>query len=349
MDARHRGLSALPSRDDLARRGLRLAHLRLICALKETGQMGAAAAQLAISQPAASRMAAEMEAIVGVPLHERHARGIALTPFGERFALRAAMMLQTLDDTARELVEMERGNQGTVSIGSVTGPALDLVLPVIRRARVTHPAISITVSVDTSDRLAEDLLAARVDFFIGRLLGDVDPKMFSLTEIGTEPLSVIARSGHPLTRQPRVTLSDCVAYDWVLQASGNLMRRTVENHLMAHQIPLPGKVLSTSSLLLTLAYISQSNAVSMVAKAVADFYSREDGLDGRIVVLPVDAAINVPAYSLITHAQRTLSPASRILYEMARDAVAGARSARREAAGEGPASPPPGPPAPRMP
>ncbi|WP_187970036.1 LysR family transcriptional regulator [Aquibium microcysteis] len=331
LDDRIRGTSALPGRDDLVRRGLRLAHLRLICALKETGRMGAAAAQLAISQPAASRMAAEMEAIVGVPLHERHARGIVLTPFGERFALRAATMLQNLDDTARELVEMERGSQGTVSIGSVTGPALDLVLPVIRRARVTHPAISITVSVDTSDRLAEDLLASRVDFFIGRLLGDVDPRMFRLTEIGTEPLGVIARSGHPLTRKARVTLADCVAYDWVLQASGNLMRRTVENHLLAHGIPLPGKVLSTSSLLLTLAYISQTNAVSMVARAVADFYSREDGLDGRIVVLPVDAAISVPAYSLITHAERSLSPASRILYDMARDAIDGARMARRDA------------------
>jgi DNA-binding transcriptional LysR family regulator len=339
MDARNRGFSTLPSRDDLARRGLRLAHLRLICALKETGQMGAAAAQLAISQPAASRMAAEMEAIVGMPLHERHARGIALTPFGERFALRAAMMLQNLDDTARELVEMERGNQGTVSIGSVTGPALDLVLPVIRRARVTHPAISITVAVDTSDRLAEDLLASRVDFFIGRLSGDVDPRMFALTEIGPEPLSVIARGGHPLTRKDRVTLDDCVAYDCVLQASGNLMRHAVENHLMARQIPLPGKVLSTSSLLLTLAYISQSNAVSMVARAVADFYSREDGLGGRIVVLPVDAAISVPAYSLITHAQRALSPASRILYDMARDAVEGARLARQEAGGEAWADP----------
>jgi DNA-binding transcriptional LysR family regulator len=325
-----------PRRDELARKGLRLVHLRLICALKETGQMSAAAAQLAISQPAASRMAAEMEAIVGVPLHDRHARGILLTPYGERLALRAATMLQNLDDTARELVEMERGNQGTVSIGSVTGPALDLVLPIIRRARVTHPEISVTVSVDTSDRLAEDLLASRVDFFIGRLLGEVDPRMFALTEIGAEPLAVIVRSGHPLTRHPRVTLSECVAYDWVLQASGNLMRRTVENHLMANGIGLPRKVLSTSSIMLTLAYISQSNAVSMVAKAVADFYSREDGLDGRIVVLPVDAPITVPAYSLITHAQRPLSPASRILHEMALDAVAALRVAR--AADRGPLS-----------
>lgn len=313
--------AATPRRDELVRKGLKLSHLRLICALKETGRMSAAAAQLAISQPAASRLSAEMERIVGAPLHERHARGIVLTPHGERLAARAQMMLQGLDDTAREITELERGNEGTVSIGAVTGAALDLVLPVVRHARVVHPKISVTLTVDTSDRLAEDLLASRVDFYIGRLLGDVDAKMFSLTEIGPEPLSLIVRSGHPLTRHREIRLRDCIAYDWVLQARGGLMRRTVENYLLARNVPLPDKVLSTSSLLLTLAYISQSNAVAPVAKAAADFYGRDDGLGGRIVTLEVDAEITVPAYSLITHAGRSLSPTSQLFFDMVSEAI----------------------------
>lgn len=45
-------------------------------------------------------------------------------------------------------------------IGSVTGPALDLVLPVIRDMRVTYPDIAFSVQVDTPDRLAEALSAA---------------------------------------------------------------------------------------------------------------------------------------------------------------------------------------------
>ncbi|WP_235911824.1 LysR family transcriptional regulator [Mesorhizobium xinjiangense] len=300
----------------LIRRGLKLTHLRLVVALKETGQMSAAAAQLAISQPAASRMASEVEAIVGVPLYARHARGIVLTAYGERLADRARATLQGLDDAAREISEMERGMQGSVSIGAVTGPALDLVLPALRQARLTHPGISITVSVDTSDRLAEALMAARVDFFIGRILGDVDPKMFETRLIAEEPISLIVRSGHPLTRRTSVALEDCVAYDWVLQAPGGLLRRTVEAHLMARGIALPDKVLGTSSLLLTLAYISRSNAIAPVAKAAADFYGGEEGMNARIVELPVDEEIRVEPYSLILHAQRSLSPASEVMFEM---------------------------------
>ncbi|NIR46836.1 MAG: LysR family transcriptional regulator, partial [Gemmatimonadetes bacterium] len=37
------------------RQGLRFSQLRLLVALRETGQMSGAAAQLAITQPAASR------------------------------------------------------------------------------------------------------------------------------------------------------------------------------------------------------------------------------------------------------------------------------------------------------
>lgn len=312
---------AAPRRDDFVRKGLRIAHLRLIRALKETGQMGAAAAQLAISQPAASRLAADMERIVGVPLHLRHPRGVELTPYGERLAARAEIMLQGLDDTAREITELERGNQGTVSIGSVTGPALDLVLPVVRHARVTHPNISVSVTVDTSDKLAEDLMAARLDFFIGRLLGDFDPGAFLVTEIGPEPISLIVRAGHPLLRRGSVALGDCVVYDWVHQARGGLLRRTVESHMLAHQVKLPEKVLSTSSLLLTLAYISQTNAIAPVAKAAADFYGREDGLGASIVTLPLDETLTVAPYSLIRRTGRPLSPASRVLYGLVDDAI----------------------------
>ena len=113
--------SATPRRDELVRKGLKIAHLRLLCALKETGQMGAAAAQLAISQPAASRLAADLERIVGVPLHTRHSRGIELTSNGERLAAYAGTMLQGLDDTAREISELDVVGSGDLSVRFMHG------------------------------------------------------------------------------------------------------------------------------------------------------------------------------------------------------------------------------------
>lgn len=306
---------APPERDFLIRRGLRLSHLRFVAALKESGQIGAAAAQLAITQPAASRMASEIESILGVALYTRHARGVTLTAYGEHLAARAKAMLQGLDDAARELDEMERGMRGSVSIGAVTGPALDLVLPVVRKARLTHPRVSITLTVDTSDHLADQLLASSIDFYLGRILGDIDRSQFLAQEIGSEPMTLLVRRDHPLSRQANVRLRDCIAYDWVLQPHGGLQRRTVENHLLAAGLPLPNKVLGTASLLLTLAFVVKTNAVAPVAKAVADFCIEETGLGARVVALPIED-IAIPPFSLVRLSERALSPACSVLFSM---------------------------------
>ena len=63
--------------------------MRLVVALEEHGQISAAAHMMNISQPAASRMIAEIEGILGVAICERLPRGIRLTPYGGVLARRA--------------------------------------------------------------------------------------------------------------------------------------------------------------------------------------------------------------------------------------------------------------------
>ncbi|NIR46835.1 MAG: LysR family transcriptional regulator, partial [Gemmatimonadetes bacterium] len=99
------------------------------------------------------------------------------------------------------VVEMTRGVRGLVRIGAVTGPALEIVLPVIRDLRVTYPEIEITVTVDTSDKLAEGLLSQELDFYLGRLPEDVDARAFQMRPVGPEPVALIVRLEHPLVRR----------------------------------------------------------------------------------------------------------------------------------------------------
>ena len=108
-----------------------------------------------------------------------------------------------------------------------------------------------------------------MDFYIGRLPADRDPRSFVIRTIGEEPLSLVVRKGHPLTRKPAPTLEDCVAYDWILQPQGGLMRTTVEAYVLSRGCTLPDRVLGTSSILLTLALIASSNGIGTLARTVA--------------------------------------------------------------------------------
>ena len=130
-----------PNADHLFNRGLKISHIRLLSALVDSGQLSKAADRIGVTQPAASRLLAEIEQIVGQPVHQRTGRGMALTVVGKTLAIRAQRIQLELRDAARGLVEVSAGVAGHVRMGSVTGPAIDLGLPVLRSGSLTAPHI----------------------------------------------------------------------------------------------------------------------------------------------------------------------------------------------------------------
>lgn len=298
---------------DLLARGLKLSHLRILAALSRTGQIGLAAAQLGITQPAASRLLAEIEALTGHPAHRRDGRGIALTDTGARLATRAARILAELADAGRDLSDTANGTTGHVALGAVTGPALDRVLPALRTARLALPQVSIEVEVGTSDLLADLLLAARLDFALARVPPSKDPALFTLRPIGHEPVSLVTRADHALTRHPAPQPRDLLAYDWLLPGPQAILTQTVLARLAALGLPAPPGKLATSSFLLTLALIRQSNAIAPLATAVAHSFAHPGS---PYAVLPVDLGLTVAPYGLMTRAGATLPPAARRLADL---------------------------------
>ncbi len=223
--------------------------MRMIVALEDSGQISAAAHVLNISQPAASRMIAEMEDILGVPLCRRLPRGVELTPFGAALARRARTMLLELREVDREISDLKSGKGGAVFLGAVTAPAIGLAVPAIRRIRKNFPRIEISVQVDTSGVLARELLASRHDFIIARIPDDLNPRLFDARVIGIEKACLIVRRGHPLADGRTVELEQLTNYDWVFQPGGSLLRRTIETIFMSRNVPLPDRILNTTSLL----------------------------------------------------------------------------------------------------
>lgn len=297
----------------LVRKGLKFSQLRLLAVLRETGQVGAAAQQLGMTQPAASRLLAQLEELIGAPLFKRHARGVSLTEAGLIMADQAVRTLRELDLSQARVAQAMQGTRGLVRIGSVTGPSLEFVLPLVRQVRVAAPAVELAVQVDTSDKLAEALLARDLDFYIGRIPDGANAQPFAVIDIGDEPISLVVREDHPLTRFAEPTLEQCVEYDWVSQPPGGLLRRTAEDYLLSRGLRLPRRMMGTASTLFTLALIRKTNAIAPLAKAVADFFIDESGLGSRLASLPVAHDLVVKTYSVITLQERDLSPAAETI------------------------------------
>ncbi|WP_438752558.1 LysR family transcriptional regulator [Pararhizobium sp. O133] len=298
------------------RSGLKMSHLQLILAIEDHGQISAAADALSISQPAASRMLGEVEAILKAPLCARVARGVELTQYGRALARRARTVFLELRETAREINELRTGSGGSVSLGSVTGPALNLAVPAIRQVSTAYPGIEINIQIENSNVLVRELLAARHDFVIGRIPDDIDPRQFNLIEIGEEDVCLIVREGHPLLEKGMVATTDLPGYDWVFQPSGTLLRRAVEDSFLSAGTPLPATIINTSSIILTISIVRNSNAIAPVARDVANLIASNGGQAGEIRILPTDFDIRIRPYSLITARGRALPPSAKLLYDL---------------------------------
>jgi len=301
--------------EGLLRSGLKLSHMRMIVALQDNGQISAAAHVLNISQPAASRMIAEMESILEVQLCVRLARGIELTPYGAALARRARAVLLELREVDREISDLKTGRGGAVFLGAVTAPAIELAVPAIRKVRSNFPRIEISVQIETSSVLARELLASRHDFIIARIPDDLNPRLFEARVIGIEKACLVVRRGHPLVNDRAVEIDQLTGYDWVFQPGGSLLRRTIERIFMSNHVALPDRVLNTTSLLLTLVMVAQSDAIAPIALDVAKFINAQDGLAGAIEILPISFDIDVQPYSLIMARNRALSPSAKVLYD----------------------------------
>ena len=292
-------------------RQLKPAQLRLLAELHLTAALGQAAARVGIAQPAASRLMAEMEAMLGVALHERQGRGLCLTPVGQALAARAARIQIELADAAREMADAATGRAGVVRVGAVTGPALSLVLPALTELQRSHPAYRAEVTVATSVHLCDLLRNGDLDFALARL-GPQETRLEAQV-IAPEPLSLVVRRGHPLLVLPQITVAELLRYDWVMGDDETLLTQTVMARLAALRLPSPTRRISTSSFLFTLALLNQTDAIAPLATPVVDSFAGNPSVP--FVALPIDLGLNVVAFSVVKRGGAQLTPAAQRLVD----------------------------------
>lgn len=288
---------------------LKPTQLRLMAALGDSDGLSISADRIGISQPAASRLLAEMENLLGLRLHERQGRGLRLTQAGEALARRAARIQIELADAAREVAEAATGRAGTIRVGAVTGPALSLVMPAIIALQEHHPDIRVEVTVATSAQLCDRLREGGLDFALARP-GATDT-MLEARLIGDEPLSLAVRRGHPLLLRHEIQLDDLLGYDWILGPDDTLLTQTVMSRLAELRLPAPKRRISTSSFLFTLAVLNQTDAIAPLALPVVESFSGNPSMP--FVAVPVELGISVAPFSLVTRIGSQLTPAAQRL------------------------------------
>jgi DNA-binding transcriptional LysR family regulator len=137
----------------------RLLALRLFARIARTGSFSRAGRELGLSQPSASRIAAELEREVGAGLITRTTRGLTLTEAGADYLARIEPILVALeeaDHAARGTGEL----RGTLRVSLPLGFGAREVIPRLPPFMELHPALHIDLSLN--DRY-QDLVTEGID------------------------------------------------------------------------------------------------------------------------------------------------------------------------------------------
>ncbi|WP_459986325.1 LysR family transcriptional regulator [Nocardioides sp. AN3] len=259
-----------------------LRSLELLVLVARTQSLSSAAAELGITQQAASSRMRTMEALVGAALLSRSARGSALTDTGELVVQWASRVLDAAELLDAGLEALRADSRAHLSIAASQTIA-EYLLPgwlVALRAQQQAaglPPTDFTMTATNSERVAE-LVSGGIDD-LGFVEGPEAPRGLQHRLIGVDELVVVVGARHPWARRSsrRVAAATLAATSLVMREVGSGTRTVLERALAGYPRAEPALELSSAAAVRA-AVVAGAGPTAMSIHAV-----REDLAAGRLV------------------------------------------------------------------
>jgi DNA-binding transcriptional LysR family regulator len=298
-------------------RKFRLRHLELIAEIYDCRSILKASRRLSLTQPTVTKALQDVEATLGLKLFERSNRGIEPTEYGEIFARHAKVLLAQLRHAAEELENLRVGYSGKVSVGTLLAASASILPDAIVLLKKERPGVAISVIVGTYDILMPSLLAGDLDMVLGRLPAQGRSRALVYEEFYAEPICVVARRGHPLTRKRRLALRDLANEPWLLPLPETELHRQIERAFIDAGASLPKNVIESVSILTNRVLLRKSDCLGVMPYHVA----LDDVEHGLLAILPVKLKSLEGPVGVIVRAPGDLPPAASALRECLRAAA----------------------------
>jgi len=294
---------------------LKTRHLALLLHLHEQGSVLRAAEAANMTQPAASKLLAEMESLLGVPLFERHARGVEATAFGLTMVRRARSALAEIERAGEEILALREGRLGKVAIGTVVNPGTTLVPQAVAAMKRDYPGILIEVEMDYSRPLVARLLDGQLDIVIGRIMDPEGAADLEFEPLADEPHAVIVRAGHPLAGREALRHSDLEAYGWIMPPPASVLRTRLDAVFHQHGLRSPRNLVETASLPVIIHLLRHSDLLAALpTECVAPYLQT-----AQMQVLPIELAVRMEYFGIIRRRDRALAPGAAHMLQTLRD------------------------------
>lgn len=294
---------------------MKLHQLRDFVAIAERGGLRAASRHLQLAQPALTRSLGELERELGVPLFERHARGMTLTEPGRAFAQRATAILHEVRRARDEVDQIGGGTGGRVAAALSIAAHMALLPSALPAFRARFPHVQLRLIEAIFPTVEAGLRDGSMDFYVGPEPGA--PVSADLTEetLFANTRIVLARRGHPLAAAG--SLAELAGAEWATTSVTLNASEELGQLFQRHNLPPPRLALQSQSAMTLIVSLAYTDLLAMVPVQWLAFAP----VAGILQAVPVQEVLPAAAIVVIRRSGLPLTPAATCFLDLLRKAA----------------------------
>jgi len=287
-------------------RRVSLKQLRAFGALVAEGSVSAAAQRLSLTPPAVSQQLQRLEeAAGGLPLYDRHSRGVRLTEAGRELLAALERVEAALADAAIALETLRGVSAGRVAIGMISTAKYfaPLALAAFKRA---NPGVELAIKIGNR----ETVLSALRSFELDLAITGYPPEDFPVARavLGPNPHVIIAAPDHPLVGRPGVPLS-VVGRETILLREPGSGTRALLRRLFPEEAPLGPRIEIGSN-----ETIKQAVMAGMGIALISAHTCAAELADRRLALIDAEGLPVLRQWFVIRRADKRLLPVAEALW-----------------------------------
>lgn len=278
--------------------------LRYFSETAELGSVRAASERLHVAPSAISRQIAKIEHELQVPVFDRLANGMVLTPAGEILKSKLEGLVREFARVRSHIAALHSLQAGTVDIYCFQTAIESLVAPVLHRFNQKHPNVLFNVTTSSTDETVEALESGVAE--IGLIINPPTREVIASDEVFRDVIVAVIAPDHPLANRETVLLKELAEVPFAQTERRFGLRQQTERLFDRYGFH-PRVSCATNSLDLIKAIVRLGQQCALLPR----FAVENEMNAGTLRVVMVEEFLKHPlAFCVCTRAGRSLSPAA---------------------------------------
>lgn len=198
------------------------------------GTLTEAALHLGISQPAISRLIADLEEEIGFKLFDRSGRRVVPTAEAQLLVDEVRRALVGLDQIKETALEIGRFRYSRLRLITVPSVASTVVTDLIREFASEYPDTFISLEVQSSDAAVEWVVSQQCD--LGIITGSPESPAFASRSLVIGASHCILPKGHPLAAKETIQPEDLAGESFISFRPDSIFRARVDQIFQKHGV-----------------------------------------------------------------------------------------------------------------